>query len=73
VQVTTASSWSACPTSINRHTLRQRRIELHLPLRAAAERLDRPINAVARLEKRIVHDPKLARRYEYWLTQHSTD
>jgi transposase len=56
---------------INRHILRQRRIDLQLPLRAAAEHLNRPINAVARLEKGIVHDPELARSYEHWLNQHS--
>jgi transposase len=55
---------------INRHTLRQRRVELNLPLRAAAEHLNRPINAVARLEKGIVHDPELAANYERWLNTH---
>jgi transposase len=48
--------------------LRPRRQALALPMRAAAEHLHRPINAVARLELGRVHDPDLARRYQDWLT-----
>lgn len=52
---------------IDRNELRQRRQALNLPLRAVAEHLNRPINAVARLENGTVHDPDLATRYHHWL------
>lgn len=52
---------------IDRNELRQRRQALNLPLRAAAEHFHRPINAIARLENGIVHDPDLASRYQQWL------
>ena len=48
------------PQSAADHTsLRQRRQTLDLPTRAVAEHLTRPINAIARLERGIVHDPEL--------------
>jgi hypothetical protein len=40
-----------------------------LSLRAVAERFERPINAVVRIEKGIVHDPELIAAYDNWLTQ----
>lgn len=48
--------------------LRARRQALHLPLRAAPEHFQRPINAIARVENGIVHDADLIRRYDEWLT-----
>jgi transposase len=54
--------------AVDQQQLRGQRLALELPLRAAAEHLGRPINAVARLEQGIVHDPDLAARYQQWLT-----
>lgn len=54
---------------VARAQLRPRRLALGLPLRAVAERFERPINAVVRIEKGIVHDPGLAEAYDRWLTQ----
>jgi hypothetical protein len=54
---------------VDQRALRPRRHSLGLPMRAAAEHLRRPINAIARLERGTVHDPELARRYNDWLTE----
>jgi transposase len=58
--------------AIARTTLRPRRQALHLPLRAAADHLQRPINAIARIENGTVHDPELTHRYHQWLTTQET-
>ena len=39
-------------------------------MKAVAEHFNRPINAIARLERGIVHDTDLATRYHAWLDTH---
>lgn len=56
----------------HQQALRPQRLALGLPMRAAAEHLHRPINAIARLENGTVHDPDLAQRYHHWLTTQAT-
>ena len=51
-------------------TLRQRRQAAGLPMKAVAQHFNRPINAIARLERGIVHDTDLATRYHAWLDTH---
>ena len=48
-------------------TLRARRQSVSLPMKTVAEHFNRPINAIARLERGIVHDTELAHRYHTWL------
>jgi hypothetical protein len=52
------------------NTLRLRRQSAGLPMKAVAEHFKRPINAIARLERGIVHDTELAIRYHAWLDTH---
>ncbi len=47
--------------------LRARRNTLGISMKTVAEHFKRPINAVARLERGIVHDADLAHRYNLWL------
>lgn len=54
---------------VTRDRLRPRRLALGLPLRVVAEHFQRPINAVVRIEKGIVHDPQLSAAYDQWLSQ----
>lgn len=54
--------------AVDQQQLRGLRLSLGLSMRAAAEHLGRPLNAVARIENGIVHDPDLATRYHDWLT-----
>ena len=47
--------------------LRPRRNTLGIPMRTVAEHFQRPINAIARLERGQVRDAELAARYHAWL------
>ncbi len=47
--------------------LRARRNTLGISMKTVAEHFKQPINAVARLERGIVHDADLAHRYNLWL------
>ncbi len=42
-------------------------VQLFASMKTVAEHFKRPINAVARLERGIVHDADLAHRYNLWL------
>ena len=72
------SSWAEVPLSAiavvnprgSNTELPDETVVSFLPMKAVAEHLNRPINAIARLERGIVHDTDLATRYHAWLDTH---
>jgi transposase len=56
-------------TQVDYRTLRSRRQALHLPMRVAAQSLGICVNGVARVERGIIQDHRLTKRYHDWLTQ----